>query len=52
MLWLLVLWLLMYRDVALLHVWLKAAQMNVQYNLIWEFMLYKLEQGHKATEAT
>ena len=31
---------------------LKPAQMNVQYNLIWELRLYKFELGHNATEAT
>ena len=31
---------------------LKAAQMNVQHGLIWEFMLYKFELGHNAMEAT
>ena len=31
---------------------LKAAQVNVQHSLIWEFMLYKFTLCHKAAEAT
>ena len=31
---------------------LKAAQINVQCSLNWEFMLYKFEQSHNAVEAT
>ena len=39
---------------ALLHLVynLKVAQMNMQYSLIWELMLYKLELDHNAAEAT
>ena len=31
---------------------LKAAQMNEQYNLIWELLLYQLKLEHNNTEAT
>ena len=31
---------------------LKTTQMNMQYNLIWELMLYEIELGHNMTEAT
>ena len=31
---------------------LRATQMNVQYNLIWELMLYKFEMSHNSVEAT
>ena len=31
---------------------LKAAQIYVQYHLIWELMLYEFEPGHNAMEAT
>ena len=31
---------------------LKATQMNMQYSLIWDLMIYKFELGHKAMEAT
>ena len=39
---------------ALLHLVcdLKAAQMNMQYSLIQELMLYKFKLGHNAMEAT
>ena len=39
---------------ALRHsVWdLKAAQINMQGSLIWEFMLYKFRLGHNVAEAT
>ena len=42
----------------LTHVWLhsvydlKTAQMNMQYSLIWKFMLYKFKLGHNILEAT
>ena len=32
--------------------YLKAMQMNVQCNLIWELMLYKFKLGHNAVKAT
>ena len=30
---------------------LKAVQMNVQFSLIWEFLLYELKLNHNSTEA-